>query len=518
MNKAVELIKELEKEDCKFWSKRGNQCKIQLFQLINFLSNFLKLCKAKVYQQSYLAIKDGNIIELITIETASHKLVTLIEDMFPEKLLTTKRVEILDALIEKSTTFWNTKILNYLPIYDIPVNTDTLQTTQLFYKNGILNIDNDEKWFIPYNEQNNYILRTNIICRNIDLSIKRVSKSEMFQFTWNLAKQCPQRFKALCSILGYLAHRFKNPANPKMIILIDQIIGEIELASGGSGKSLFLKSLSFIRNTIEIAGKTFRSNNRFAFQRVDIWTDIVLINDLCRNENLENFYNVLADGFVMEKKYEKEQYIPYEYSFKLCATTNHLIKQPEGNSSERRKHEIEVSDHYGKEFTPYQDFGHQLYSDWDTLEWNRFDNFMIFCIQYYLKFGLINPPKINILKRKLIAEVGIELIEFMDQKIEQGITKFHKKDTYDEFVKGGYVNRKYIPQRNSFTRKLKKYFEYKEIRYNETPSDTKRYFEIKKDEEIQKESIKTHKDFDLNYKLVDTKNKRTRLLKTLKDA
>jgi len=501
--KFIDLYKE---KEMKFWKKEGRVTKIKLFQLINFLTLILGICKVRIYKTTYLAVKTNNIVELVGIEEVSQKVINYVKSNFPHDYCVINRTDILDALIEKSITFYNDKILNHLTIYNIPLLIDTKSTSEIAFDNDIIKINKSGHLLISYDDYKNPLLKKQIIGRNF-IEVKQKCQGGFSKLVWNLSNHSVKGFKVLCSILGYLMHRYKDPANPKMIILIDQVIAELETSMGGSGKSLLISALSHIRNLVEVSGKKFQSNQRFAFQRVDIWTDIVLVNDASKNENLENWYNILADGFMMERKYEKEQFIPYDYSFKLAMTTNHMIKQPEGNSSERRKHEVEVSDYYGKDLTPEQDFGHILFNDWNASEWNQFDNFMVFCLEYYLQFGLITPPIINILKRKLISEVGVALIECMDEKIQSGVTKFHKKDTYDEFIKGGYVDRKYIPQRNSFTRKLKKYFEYKELNHTETPSDSKKYFELITNDKIKEFTTKSLKDCDVKYTLVDTDKK-----------
>lgn len=63
------------------------------------------------------------------------------------------------------------------------------------------------------------------------------------------------RYLSLMAAIGYLLHQYKDPANPKIIVLIDQIIGEEETHNGGTGKSLLFKALSYMRNMVELSGK-----------------------------------------------------------------------------------------------------------------------------------------------------------------------------------------------------------------------------------------------------------------------
>lgn len=516
--KPRDFIQLYKKQLIKFWHLKGGILKLNPYQLIQFFSTILFVCKVRLHDTTFLAINKNNQVELVDIETISQKFIHYVENNFPDEGGIISRTAILDLIVGQSVTYYNTKVINHLPIYNIKVKPDTKNICFLTFDNEIIEITKDSVVQIEYQDFYFPVL-VNRKIKRVFKNIAKKLRGDYVKFIWNLSGHSPYRFKVFCTVLGYLIHNYKDPANPKMIILIDQVIGELEAANGGSGKSLFFKGLSHIRNLVELSGKKLQSNSRFALQRIDACTDIILVNDASKNENLENWYNITADGFMTERKYEKEQFIPHHLSPKVCLTSNHMIRRPEGNSSERRVHEIEVSDYYGKDLSPHDEFGRNLFGDeWISKDWREFDNFIIFCVQYYLQFGLLTPPKINILKRKLISEVGIELIEFMDDKILQEITKFHKKDTYDEFVKGGFINRKYIPQRNSFTKKLKKYFEYKQLNYTEVPSDSKKYFELLTDDKIEEITTQTIKDKVVDYKLVDTENKLTRLdnkLKTL---
>ena len=382
-----------------------------------------------------------------------------------------------------------------------------------FYKNTAVEITAHSVTEISYKDLEFNVFQNSIIPRRYRRKLKR-KRGEFKQFVWNLSGETRARYLSLQVAIGYLLHQYKDPANPKIIILIDQIIGELETHNGGTGKSLAFGALKHMRNVVELSGKR-KGSDRFLMQRVNVFTDIILVNDVSRYDSAENYYNYSADDFTIERKYKNEVVIPASQSPKLCMTTNHMLKRPEGNSSERRLQEYEVSDYYSADRNPQDEFGHSLFHDWDQLQWQLFDDFMIDCVQLYLQKGLIAPPKINIEKRKLLLEVGVELKEFLDEKIEQGQTKFHKKDMFNEFRKGGFVEARYVPRSNNFTRRIKKYMEYNHIPYRETPSDKKLYIEIITEKTFKKESIKSLKNFDVDYKLVDTENKLTRMFNYL---
>src|SRR5690606_26559698 len=101
----------------------------------------------------------------------------------------------------------------------------------------------------------------------------------------------------------------------------------------------------------------------------------------------------------------------------------------------------------------------------------------------------------------------IEFLDFMEEEL-QGKTKLHKKELFSKFSKGGYVNSRYLPNQRTFTTKVKKYLEYKQIPYREIPLNTKMYFEILTEKDLK--PMITIDSVDTDYRTVDTTNKLTR--------
>ena len=62
-----------------------------------------------------------------------------------------------------------------------------------------------------------------------------------------------------------------------------------------------------------------------------------------------------------------------------------LFEHGEGTSFERRKWELELAQHYTKEFTPLVEFGRLMFGEWNDAEWCQFDNYMIHNLQKYLE-------------------------------------------------------------------------------------------------------------------------------------
>ncbi|AKH95417.1 hypothetical protein [Elizabethkingia anophelis] len=341
--------------------------------------------------------------------------------------------------------------------------------------------------------------------------MKHIVLSPAEMFLYNLAGQDDFRFLVLKTVLGYLLLRAQNPTTTKAVFFLDSNINELGVVNGGTGKSLLLLYLSYMRSLCQISGKDFNSTLRFIYDRVTEFTSIIGFNDMKSNIDFEHFFGRSTDGQLIERKYKQSIFIPYIYSPKLAFTSNYYPKAPSGNSTDRRLYVYEVSAYYSKKLTPKDEFGHSFFYDWDEGQWLEFDRLMISCVQLYLQHGLLEAPSIHLEQRKLISEVGTEIMEFLDEVLLTK-TKLHKKELFADFRKESTASSRYQLSHRGFTIKVKKYLEYKGIPYKETPSDTKVFIEVITEEAQKKQSLLTINDIKTDYRTVDTANKMTRLV------
>ena len=138
-------------------------------------------------------------------------------------------------------------------------------------------------------------------------------------------------------------------------------------------------------------------------------------------------------------------------------------------------------------FSPYDDFGHWFFSDWDEKEWGEFDNFMMYCICLYLKAGIIATPPINLNRRKIIDNTCPEFVEFMDEKLKQGVIEFNKeydkKTIYTMFIEEcpDIVDHRYFGKQSTFSKFLKVYCKFSdEVELLERKSMANRFFMLKR--------------------------------------
>jgi hypothetical protein len=260
---------------------------------------------------------------------------------------------------------------------------------------------------IDYKELNGIVWEDQKIKRNF-LETSH-DECEFKRFITNISGDDKERVKSVESTIGYLMHSYKPASYCPAVILNDEVISDNP--EGGTGKGIFVKSVSHMKKMVIIDGKGFSFQKSFPYQRVQVDTQILVFDDVSKNFEFERLFSVITEGITLEKKNKDEIHIPFERSPKIVITTNYAIKGA-GNSFERRKWDLEFKQYYNKSFTPESEFGHMLFSGWDEYEWNKFDNYMIANLQSYLNKGLVRSEFKNLKTRKFIAETSSDFWEW----------------------------------------------------------------------------------------------------------
>lgn len=365
-------------------------------------------------------------------------------------------------LMADNTSSFNSNYLSMVSSIDVTFNRDDKETSYIYYKNAVVKTTKDAIQTLEYSQIDDLIWANQVIDRNIIL--KDESDGVFKTFIWKVSGEDVDRYYTLKSVIGYLMHSYQNEAKPKCIIFNDEMISE-DIPNGGSGKGLIHRAIGHIKNLVVEDGKKFDPRAQFAYQKVNKDTQIFLMDDVPKHFNFESLFSIITEGITVEKKGKDAYQIPFRDSPKISITTNYTI-QGDGASHERRVFEVEIANYFNERHTPEKEFKQLFFSDWNDDEWARFDNFMIRCIQYYLKNGLVDSNKINLAYRKLRNELGTEFIEFMEMQNFDG-KPINRKDFRDEFNKN-YPNvaRYNTPQK--FNKKVKDYCAYYKIDFSES--------------------------------------------------
>jgi hypothetical protein len=374
-----------------------------------------------------------------------------------------------------SSKFFTIDFLSMLDSANIEIKEDTRTECFLYYKNSVVKVTESKTEMIDYFNIDGYVWKNRIIDREFKKSDHH--DAVFRRFVWLIAGQDVGKYNTFKSVIGYLLHSFKTSANNKAIIFNDSVISENP--NGGSGKGVFWNALSKLKKVSSIDGKTFDFNKSFAYQTVSTDCQLLVYDDVKKNFDFERLFSQITEGITIEYKGQDAIKLPIEKSPKLIITTNYMVGGV-GGSFERRKFEVELSAFFNSNNTPLDVFGHLLFDDWDSLEWSRFDNFMINCIQYYLKNGLVENDFDNIDVRKFIKNTSFEFYEWTKTHDVFGFNqRMSKKSMYEKMIEE-YGDLKWCTQKR-FKGWLEQYCKFYEFEYMDgVDAAIGRYFEIRK--------------------------------------
>jgi hypothetical protein len=393
-----------EEEDDLFWTK-SSKGKVEL---VPFL--FRKYLEKHGFYKYYPSGSSSFVFVRVVDNTINDVNEEMIKDFVLDYLLTIEDRSVYN-FFALNTKFFQETFLNYVPKIDANFKEDSVDEAYLYYRNCAVKVTRGEIIQIDYKDLGGHvwdkqkILRDFVKSENVDCEFKK--------FVSNISGDGSEHLRSMESTLGYLMHSHKPASYCPAVILNDEVISDNP--EGGTGKGIFVKSISHMKKMVIIDGKGFSFQKSFPYQRVQVDTQTLVFDDVSRHFDFERLFSVITEGITLEKKNKDEIHIPFERSPKIVITTNYAIKGA-GNSFERRKWDLEFKQYYSKMYTPESEFGHMLFSGWDSVEWNRFDNYMIKNIQLYLNKGLVLSEFKNLKTRKFIAETSADFWEWCVDK------------------------------------------------------------------------------------------------------
>lgn len=187
----------------------------------------------------------------------------------------------------------------------------------------------------------------------------------------------------LCAI-GYLIFHEKRPDVSRAVIATDYMNRE----PGRSGKTLFVDFVAKFIQTERINGTSINTNDAFVWNDLPSQTKLVLLDDLPENFNFQWLFPYISNDWIINRKGERLNKIPYQYSPKIVITTSSEILG-KGVSFDYRKWELPFSDYFNAEHQPIDDFGKCFFIDWDIEDWKYAYMLIADCVQLYLNYGPI---------------------------------------------------------------------------------------------------------------------------------
>jgi len=298
----------------------------------------------------------------------------------------------------------------------LSILTDDPTAGYLFFGNGVAKVTMDGLELLDFAQLKGKIWKSQIMGRTFTETSPE-GTGDLERFVENVAGSNSESKRSFMSALGYLLHTYKNKTNSPAIILVDEKSSP-GIAQGGTGKSLFAQSIKHTRAQRYMAGKNVDPSSRFFFMDAQLGDQSLFFDDVRHDFDFEALFNVITDDMQVEAKYANRITIPFEVSPKIIIATNSVITG-QGNSYDRRQFILEFSPYYVRK-KPEIEFGKKLYHDWNEVEWNRFDHFMIGCIQKFLKNGLKHSVSESYAKNKIKSNTSHGLVEWAESWLNKG--------------------------------------------------------------------------------------------------
>jgi len=271
------------------------------------------------------------------------------------------------------------------------------------------------------------------------------------------------------TIIGYLLHSYKDDSRPWAVIINEDT--PTDGKGGGSGKQIFTKGLSVLRNLKEEDGRQLNTKERFAFQGISEEHDVFVMDDVPKWFKLDTMYRMFTNDMVVEIRNVGRKTIPFKKSPKFVFSTNYDITgTEEANHLKRRIKQLLFECYYGPDNMPINEIGMLLDAGWEKKDeqWTLFFNFMFLCVLMYLNKSVMEIDQTEKTKEKKIRnQFGDEFFEFM-----QDMLNSEDKWRFDWWVtKPVWLDfkEKYEVKTtlSSFKTSIKKYFALFLINYNE---------------------------------------------------
>lgn len=280
-------------------------------------------------------------------------------------------------------------------------------------------------------------------------------------------------------IYGYLMHRYKDPAKPWAVYLMDNELVSDDESFGGTGKSLFSNSPRIFMESRAINSRNPKLfENNFLFDGVTEHTDYFLFDDASKYFKFDNLYTAITGDLNVNPKNNQPYIIPFDKSPKFGISTNYSLRET-SPSTMRRLLVGAFSDwyHHGdghekKSKSPIDDFGRRMFNDWTDTDWNHFFNFAAQACKFYLGTNeKISAPDANVQKRNSLAAMGVAFQNWADRYLVDYLNDslaseyYMNKRTAEESVKSSERSLSGITA-NAFFSKLKNWCIYNDVILN----------------------------------------------------
>ena len=270
------------------------------------------------------------------------------------------------------------------------------------------------------------------------------------------------------SILGFLAHGFKDDTTGYIIALTEQC--ENPEDGGGSGKNVFC---NLLRNVT-----TYKNKNcagvRFDEKFFQVWNGqrIMGLSDLPEHFNFLDLKEASTGSLTHKRLFKDEVEVPVEDSPKFICQTNYAVEIKDGGV-DRRVCLLEFTDFFTKTGGIDKHYNKHFPKDWTQGDWEGFDNTIAASIQTWIKNGCqIEKPSITASgwKKKFTQTFGFTMSDIIIRYIDIWISKGQVKNSdlkvdLMEYYSENNIQQKYQVSGHRLNLALAEYCKHYDIKY-----------------------------------------------------
>jgi hypothetical protein len=224
--------------------------------------------------------------------------------------------------------------------------------------------------------------------------------------------------------IGYMLHRYKDPSKPWAVWGLEDKVTDSDVSAGGSGKSLLFKALQYLIKVEIIPARDQRLfDDKHSLANVNEHTALVIFDDPHQFFPFTHLYPMITGEWSIRPQYSNPFTLGYEIAPKAALPANFPPHNADSSTLRRILFTV-FSDYFRgtnedtgeRGFQPIDEFKKNLFTQFNQNDWNRFYNFMLQCLQFYLSQGnnCIEAPMSNVRKRQQLAAMGENFKDWAD--------------------------------------------------------------------------------------------------------
>lgn len=379
-----------------FWSlHEGKPAKINtqlLFQwlLAKYKLKYVKISEGETVEKPaplILTASKNNVLKAITISDVRSYIgqhIKSIKDAGERAKVENAMLKDIGKIITDAT------LQTYIEHTEHRAKYDNATTMYFAFKNGIVEVTAENITLSKYSDAGGVFWENEVNKHSYEIKddpfnngyADLISKVTM---TADL-QESPENYKWLCWLIGYSLHRRERlqGTEKRMVILSENNIDH-ETADGGSAKNIAFEGLGFLRPSVVTGGVVFNTSSTFAFQNCNLDTHLYAVSDP-KNFRLKDIYEYITGGVWVEKKNKQ----PFKVYPRIWGLFNTIPKGAD-DSDIRRMYICIVSQFFNAGNLGRDYFKKELFTDFNTAEWNSFYTFLFRCCQQYLA-SVGSPP------------------------------------------------------------------------------------------------------------------------------